>query len=127
MPHQCVRCGTLHDDGDKSILTGCRDCGKKVFFFIKKDRLEQAKKETEELKLTNKDKEELEKDIYELVGKEGSDEPVVLDFESIRVLQPGKYEFDLVAMFKKQPLIFKLSEGKYVVDLPNSFKDSMSR
>tara|TARA_Y100000310_G_C20643840_1_gene795472 strand:- start:206 stop:592 length:387 start_codon:yes stop_codon:yes gene_type:complete len=128
MPHQCVRCGTIHEDGDKAILTGCTSCGKRVFFYIRKERLEDVKKETEELKLTEKDKDELEKDIYELVGKKQDDtDPVILDFESIRVLQPGKYEFDLVSMFKKEPLIFKISEGKYVIDLPTSFKEALDK
>ena len=35
---------------------------------------------------------------------------------------PGKYELDLVHMFKKDPLVVKLDEGKYVIDLPQAFK-----
>ena len=47
---------------------------------------------------------------------------IVLDFESIRVLKPGQYELDLVSMFKKDPVIFKLEEGKYMIDIAESFK-----
>lgn len=54
--------------------------------------------------------------------KEELDNPVILDMESIRVLQPGKYELDLVHLFKKDPLIIKLDEGKYMIDLPQAFK-----
>ena len=42
MPHQCVRCNTFYDDGASEILKGCK-CGGKLFFFIKKDKLEEAK------------------------------------------------------------------------------------
>ena len=48
--------------------------------------------------------------------------PVVLDFESIRVIEPGKYELDLVQLFNGAPLIFKLEEGKYVIDIAESFE-----
>ncbi|MBW2988579.1 Zn-ribbon domain-containing protein [Candidatus Woesearchaeota archaeon] len=121
MPHQCVRCGKLYGDGDKAILEGCTACGGKLFFYIKKQHLEESQKITQ--KLTKKEKEEIERDVLELVGaKPKEQKPVVLDFESIRVLKPGKYEIDLVHLFKKEPLIYKLAEGKYIIDLPEVFK-----
>lgn len=120
MPHQCVRCSTFYDDGAKEILNGCA-CGGRLFFYIKKEKLEKAKQELP--KLTTKEKDEIEKDVFELVGSEIDEErPVVLDFESIRILKPGKYELDLVHLFKREPLIFKLEEGKYMIDLPTLFK-----
>ena len=49
--------------------------------------------------------------------------PIILDFESIKILSPGKYELDLVNLFnKKQPLIYKLEDGKYMIDLIETFK-----
>ncbi|MEK6899679.1 MAG: Zn-ribbon containing protein, partial [Nanoarchaeota archaeon] len=54
--------------------------------------------------------------------KEEENQPVVLDLESIRVVKPGKFELDLVHLFKKDPLIIKLEEGKYMIDLPMAFK-----
>jgi predicted nucleic acid-binding Zn-ribbon protein len=121
MPHQCVRCGKIYGDGDRAILDGCVDCSGKLFFFIKKQHLEESRKITESL--SDKEKQEIEKDVLDLVGARTDEEkPVVLDFESIRVLQPGKYEIDLVHLFRKEPLVYKLSEGKYVIDLPEVFK-----
>ncbi len=122
MPHQCVRCNTFYDDGATEIIKGCK-CGGRLFFYIKKEKLEQAQKIAEEVKLTPKEKEQIEKDVFELVGSEiDRSEPVVLDLESIRVLKPGKYELDLVHLFKGEPLIFKLEEGRYMSDLVESFK-----
>lgn len=122
MPHQCVRCNTFYDDGSTDIIKGCK-CGGKLFFYIKKEKLEQARKIAEEVILTEEEKEQIEQDVFDLVGSEiDKDEPVVLDLEAIRVLKPGKYELDLVHLFKGEPLIFKLEEGKYMIDLVESFK-----
>ena len=122
MPHQCVRCNTFYDDGAQEIIKGCK-CGGKLFFYIKKERLEEAKKISEEVNLSKKDKEQIEQDVFDLVGADiDREQPVVLDLEAIRVLTPGKYELDLVHLFKGEPLIFKLEEGKYMIDLVQSFK-----
>ncbi len=122
MPHQCVRCSKFYDDGAKEILEGC-SCGGKLFFYIKKDKLEQAQKTADKIKLSDDEKKQIEKDIYDLVGSEiDKDAPVVLDIESIRVLKPGKYEIDLVNLFREQPLIFRLEDGKYMIDIKKSFK-----
>ena len=127
MPHQCVRCNTFFEDGAKEILSGC-SCGGKLFFFIKKEKLEEIKKISEEVNLTKKEKEQIEQDIFDLVGSEiDSDQPVVLDLEAIRVLRPGKYELDLVHLFKNEPLIFKLEDGKYMIDLVKSFENFRKR
>jgi len=51
--------------------------------------------------------------------------PVILDLESIRVLKPGKFEIDVVNLFsRKRPLIYKLEEGKYIIDLASTLKVS---
>ncbi len=122
MPHQCVRCNIFYEDGSEEILKGC-PCGGKLFFYIRKEKIEQAKKVTEDVKLSDKEKVQLEKDVFELVGSEiDEEEPVVLDLESIRVTKPGKYELDLVHLFKGDPIIFKLEEGKYMIDLVETFK-----
>lgn len=121
MPHQCVRCNSFYGDGAIEILNGCSKCGGKLFFFIKKERIEESQNAV--ANLSKDEKKEIESDVLEMVGAAGEDmQPVVLDFESIRVLKPGKYELDLVHLFKKEPLVFKLDEGKYVIDLPSTFK-----
>jgi len=122
MPHQCVRCSTFYEDGSTEILKGCK-CGGKLFFYIKKEKMQEAEKLAKNIKLSKNEKEQIEKDVFDMVGSEiDKDTPVVLDFESIRVLKPGQYELDLVSMFKDEPLIFKLEEGKYMIDLIESFK-----
>ena len=120
MPHQCVRCGKFYDDGAEEILKGC-PCGGRLFFYINKKKLEESKNIVTDL--TTKEKDEIEKDVFDLIGIERDmEKPVVLDLESIRIIKPGKYELDIVNLFKKRPLIYKLEEGKYLIDLPESFK-----
>ena len=112
MPHQCVRCNKFYEDGSEEILKGC-SCGARMFFFVKKEKLEAAKKTLEAVEnLTPVEKQEMEKDVLELMDiDKDPDRPVVLDIEAIRSIEPGKFELDLVSLFKKDPLIFKLGEG----------------
>jgi len=117
-----VRCNTFYEDGSTQILKGC-NCGGKLFFFIKQEKLDEVKKMQDEIKLSSQEKEQIEKDVFELVGSEiDKDHPVVLDIEAIKVLRPGKYEVDLVHLFKNEPLIFKLEDGKYMIDIVDSFE-----
>ncbi|HJN56747.1 MAG: Zn-ribbon containing protein [Candidatus Woesearchaeota archaeon] len=126
MPHQCVRCNTFYEDGAKELLNGCT-CGGKLFFFIKKEKLDDLKHVADTSNLTQKDKEQIEQDVFSLVGSEiDKGQPVILDLEAIRIMGPGKYELDLVHLFKKEPLIFKLEDGKYMIDLVQSF-DKLKR
>ncbi|MFC1723278.1 Zn-ribbon domain-containing protein [Nanoarchaeota archaeon] len=119
MPHQCVRCNTFYEDGAAEIIKGC-SCGSRLFFFVKKSALEKAKEVTENL--TEEDKTQIESDVLDLVGQK-KDEPVILDFESIRINKPGQFELDLVRLFNKDnPLVYKLAEGKYVIDIPETFQ-----
>lgn len=127
MPHQCVRCGTFYDDGATEILKGCK-CSGKLFFYVKKDKLDEAKKVQESIRLSDEDKYQIEKDVFEIVGSDiDKDSPVVLDLEAIHVLKPGKYELDLVHLFKGEPIIFKLEDGKYMIDIVESFKQFTDR
>ena len=118
MPHQCVICNTFYEDGSQEILSGCT-CGGKLFFFINKEKLKKAKSVV--LNLSDGEKEQIEEDVYDIIGADKRDEPVSLDVESIRVTKPGKYEIDLVPLFKGEPLIYKVGEGKYMIDLIRSF------
>lgn len=121
MPHQCVRCSTLFPDGANEILAGC-SCGARLFFYVKKQHVEEGKELISSL--TEEDKQHIAEDVAEILNikQEDPDKPVVLDIEAIRVLKPGKYELDLVHLFKKDPLIVKLDEGKYFIDLAQAFK-----
>ncbi|MFH1637787.1 MAG: Zn-ribbon containing protein [Candidatus Woesearchaeota archaeon] len=120
MPHQCVKCGHLFDDGSNELLKGCSACGGKFFFFVKDKDINKAKEFT--YNLTDDEKKQIEEDVLDIAGIKEEEHPVILDFEAIRVIKPGKYELDIVDLFKDKPLVYKLDEGKYVIDLASTFK-----
>lgn len=117
--HQCVKCSHLYEDGSATLLSGCEKCGGKFFFFINKRSLEKAKQITQELSIDQK--KEIEEDVLEILGEKDDDFPVVLDIETINIVEPGKYELDLVDIFRGKPLVYRLEEGKYIIDIAQSF------
>mgnify|MGYP002814048871 CR=1 FL=1 len=123
MPHQCVHCGNIFPDAAEEILKGC-SCGSHFFYYIKEMPTEEVQETI--IELEKADKTQIEKDIREITGLEDEPEkPVILDLESIKVIHPGKFEIDIVNLFsKKRPLIYKLEEGKYIIDLAASLKVS---
>lgn len=123
MPHQCVRCNSFYQDNAKEIAAGCSSCGGKLFFYVKEAKIKESKELVE--KLSDDERAELETEVADIIGEdpdEGND-AVILDLESIRIQKAGKYELDLVQLFMKdKPVIYKLSEGKYFVDVAETFR-----
>ncbi|VVB78455.1 Zn-ribbon containing protein [uncultured archaeon] len=127
MPHQCTKCGEVFPDAAPELLAGCT-CGSKFFYYIRQERFDELNRinnqeiqETIE-ELNKADKTQIEKDIREITGlDEEPDKPVILNIESVRVIKPGKFEIDIINLFsKKRPLIYRLEEGKYIIDLTSS-------
>ncbi len=76
--------------------------------------------------IPEKEKTRVEEDIREMVGIADEQTPVILDVESIRVTGEGKFELDIAKIFRKdRPLIYKLEEGKYIIDLASTLKGSV--
>lgn len=116
MPHQCVHCSKIYPKASKEIIEGCRECGGHFFFYIRDEQLKKA--EEKPIEIPKEEKKKIEKDIREIAGIHDEASPVILDIESIRVLSEGKYEIDVVSLFsKKKPIIYKIEEGKYIIDL----------
>lgn len=79
--------------------------------------MEIAKNEQGE-SFTSDEKKKIERDIREIAGITDEDEPVFLDFESIKVINHGKYLIDLPKLFDlKKPRVYTLEDGKYIIDL----------
>jgi predicted nucleic acid-binding Zn-ribbon protein len=123
MPHQCVTCGLFYPDKSDQILKGCAKCGGKLFFYAKKGKEDLMVSQRNSL-LSPEQREQVKTDVYGLIGDElDRDAPVVLDLESIKINKPGQYELDLVTLFKDgEPIVYKLEEGKYVIDLVETFR-----
>ncbi len=125
MPHQCVKCSRIIPAGSKELLNGCESCEGKFFFYVKQEQLDKIKK-TSILEIPEDEREAVEFDIREMVGITDEETPVILDLESIRAVGSGKFEIDVVNLFnKKRPLIYKIEEGKYLIDLATTLNNSV--
>lgn len=116
MPHQCVKCQRILPMASKELLEGCSECGGRFFFYIREEQL--AKLRNQIIDIPKDEVKRVEKDIREIAGIREATSPVILDFESIRITGEGKFEIDLPNLFnRKKPVIYKLEEGKYIIDL----------
>lgn len=149
MPNQCIHCSEIYPDGARQTLEGCTKCGSRFFFFMsneKYNKILSARSSREQVKLeentpisqqgsqqndalsildelTSDDKKNIEQDVREIMGVEDIEAPVILDLETVKVTSPGKYLLDIPNLFsKKRPLVYKLEDGKYVIDLASSIK-----
>jgi len=127
MPHQCVKCSRIIPAGSRELLTGCAECKGRFFFYVREEQLEKIKQDQElVIDIPEDKKEEIEQDIREIAGITDTEAPVILDLESIRAIGEGKFEIDVVNLFnRKRPLIYKMEEGKYIVDLAATLNQSM--
>lgn len=118
MPYKCVHCSKLYDDASKEVLTGCSECGRRFFFYIKKEKLPFVSAKQEEiLELSEEERQKIEEDVREIAGIKDAEMPVFLDFESVKVIKEGKYLLDLPKLFSGKPQVYQLEDGKYIVDL----------
>lgn len=118
MAYKCVHCGRIYEDSSSQVLQGCDECGRKFFFYMKKDQLEKIKSHAfMDVQLTNTEKKQIEEDVREITGLQDEEIPVFLDFESIVITRPGKYAIDLSKLFARgKPRVYRLEDGKYIID-----------
>jgi predicted nucleic acid-binding Zn-ribbon protein len=86
---------------------------------MKKEKLKELIEENDSIStLSTKEKEQMEQDVREITGIADEETPVFLDFESVMLVKPGKYLIDLHKLFAKdKPRVYKLEDGKYIIDL----------
>lgn len=125
MAHQCVHCKRILPEATKELFEGCASCGGKFFFYIRDEQMQKLK-EQPVIEIPQEKKAEVEQDIREMAGIVDEAAPVILDIESVRVTGEGKFEIDIANVFKKnRPLIYKMEEGKYIIDLASTLKQGV--
>lgn len=119
MPHQCVHCSEIYEKAGNFLIEGCGKCSGRFFFYIKEEQMNKLREEPNlAVELPSEEKERIESDIRDMAGIPDENAPVILDLESVRITGDGKFEIDIVNLFKKnRPLIYKVEEGKYIIDL----------
>jgi len=119
-----VKCSKIISAGSKELLEGCSECHSRFFFYVREEQLEKLRDKI--IEIPEKDKKQIEQDIRAIAGIEEEDTPVILDFESVRVTGEGKFELDLTNLFnKKKPLVYKLEEGKYLIDIARTLNQAV--
>lgn len=68
MPHQCLKCGLVFEEGSSQLLKGCPDCGGNRFFFTK-----EPLSEKERNNITEKVGKDIKTAILELMGDQAKD------------------------------------------------------
>jgi len=140
MSHKCIRCGSVFQDEDASILRGCNKCGSVFFLYMKTpqdaQQIEEIQKEleakdttleTELAKQIEKRKEEAKKEGVgakkeEKVKHEKRFRRIKFGIETVRIPKEGLYEINIDALMRKQPLII-LEKGRvYLIHLPSAFE-----
>ncbi|MEM4271550.1 MAG: Zn-ribbon containing protein [Candidatus Pacearchaeota archaeon] len=123
MPYKCVHCSSLYMDDAREVFEGCASCKSKFFFYLKDEKLKDIMKNKEEVSLTSLEKKQIEKDVREIAGVKDEEVPIFLDFESIKILKPGKYLLDLQKLFASdKPKVYQIEDGKYIIDLTSAMK-----
>ena len=113
MPHQCLKCEKVYDNTSNAIISGCPNCGSKLFLYLKK-----IPQEEKEIELSEQKKDIILQEISNFVEIEETEKPIIFKLENVRVLSPGKYEIDINQLMKKEkPIIYKVQDGTYFIDL----------
>jgi len=66
MPHQCLKCGHVFEEGSSELLKGCPDCGGNRFFFTK-EPLDEKQRDI----ITEKVGKDINSAIMDLMGESG--------------------------------------------------------
>jgi len=122
MANKCTKCGKLHDDEAPYLLTkGCDACGGRFFFFVRDEFAAEMNKEVAQI--SKKEMKEIERDIREIAPikeKQKKDDTVILDFEAICVIKPGKYRINVETLLKQRPIVVRVGNGKYEIDISSA-------
>jgi predicted nucleic acid-binding Zn-ribbon protein len=135
MPHICTRCGTIFEDGDSVILSGCPSCGWNKFLYVKQgpegfENPGRAALEEQKLDL-EASLDEVVRNIDEALAsdekerEQKSENETKTDeerVESVRILGPGSYELNLDSLLERKELVMAIrEEGSYALHLPSVF------
>ncbi len=117
MPHKCARCGKIYDDDSPELIDGC-SCGARVFLYLKEKPGRNEEDTVKELKLR-----EMVADDFKRLDREfGIDlkrtgRTIHLDLENLQQIDKGRYRIDIKSLMKGDPLIMKVGEGVYYIDI----------
>jgi predicted nucleic acid-binding Zn-ribbon protein len=147
MPHQCLKCGHVFEEGSSQLLRGCPECGGNRFFFTKqpldeKQRTSKMEEVGQDLNtaimelMKTQSKEKIDetgkwpeikpKDLRNVIKKQKSkkDKKLVERKEDIDIITDDKYRDAIIEKIKSEtdksdsPETIDIEKtGKYKIDL----------
>jgi len=141
MPHRCTKCGTIFEDGDSVILTGCPECKWNKFLYVRPEEVSpSADNPITEIHSTNdwnieerikeKESKSIDNVLDDIDRVLNSDDVTKKDLntdrvDSIRILDTGSYELNLGSIMEKDEIVVGIKEeGQYAIDLPMMLQQS---
>ncbi|MFW6120484.1 MAG: Zn-ribbon domain-containing protein [Petrotogales bacterium] len=105
MPHQCLKCGRVFEEGSSQLLKGCPDCGGNRFFFTKQPLDEKER----DIISTEANKDIPSKIIETLVEKnkgafDKSEKWVTIKPKEVRSIIKGKIVENVKETEKQEPI-----------------------
>ncbi|MBN2013706.1 MAG: hypothetical protein JW778_00855 [Candidatus Altiarchaeota archaeon] len=122
MPHKCARCNKIYEDNAPELINGC-GCGARVFLFLREKEDMSRREAINELKNQRLDKKDL-RWLDDRFGEElkKTDKTIHLDVENLLRLDEGRYRLDIASLMKGDPLVVKVKDGVYYIDIAYSMK-----
>ena len=117
MPHKCARCGTIYDDNSPELIDGC-SCGARVFLYLKERpgrSEEDTIRELEIKEIGGEDLKRLDREFGMDLKRTGR--TIHLDLENLHQIDKGRYRIDIKSLMKGDPLIMKVGDGVYYIDI----------
>lgn len=129
MPHQCLKCGRIFEEGSSELLRGCPSCGGSKFVYIGESPSNGQREIGKREKFV---KEFVENSHHEKGIDIGIDEERRKELlqrflrrekipETIEIKEPGEYEIDLKGLLDEEPIIIK-KDNSYIIHLPSLFE-----
>lgn len=111
MPHQCLKCGEIFEDGSPQLLKGCPQCGGNRFFYTKTALDENAREQIQQ---------EVGKDINDqLVDMLGSQSNDLVDHAGNWVnMKPRDIRKALSSHIKEKPIVTPTKDTNKNIDDP---------
>lgn len=136
MPHECTECSKEFPDGSKEMLGGCPACGGKKFQYIPKTGIRSTSSQGNTTEAADHDRVASSTGDGSVKPDETVDSPPPTDlaelrerldsqFESIKIVEPGQYELNLMELYDRETYVISLQEdGRYVIDVPEAWRNA---
>ena len=115
MPHQCLKCGKIFEEGSSTVLKGCPDCSGNRFFFTKEPLDDKEREE-----IYNQSSKDINTKILDILGIDKDD---IIDKEGKwKTIKPNDVRKALKNQLKEESNNQNDSKLKFKDKIENKFE-----